>query len=118
MLVLYCQATLLAQECCSEHVLSARSFRGQEKGDTGQNPVLLVGVLALHSDIEHGHKVCLTSIGGEVNGAVIHADGRALALPNRSDVDDRELRRKFLQDHVAKVALLTVASLLPASSFE
>ena len=51
-------------------------FRGKEKRNTRQDPVLGVGVLTFHGNAEEGHEVgnivdTLTTLGNEVHGAIV-----------------------------------------------
>lgn len=94
------------------------SFRSQEESNTGQDPVLLVSVLTLHSDIEQSYQVSSTSVCGEVNGAVITSDGGSFRLADGSNVNYWNFGGKFLQYHLIEVSLLTVTAIFPTSSFE
>lgn len=94
------------------------SFGGQEESNTGQDPLFLIGVLTLHSDIEDGYQVSSTSVGGEVHGAVVTSVGGSEVLADRSNKNYGHFGRKLFQYHLIEVSLLTVTAIFPASSFE
>lgn len=114
----FIQLTALAPFFSGHAASDCSLFGGEEKSNSRQDPHLFVGIFALHCDVKLGDKVGCTTGSGEVNGANVHADSWSFSSTNSSDMNNGHHRREFLEYHITKVALLTVATKFPASTFK
>lgn len=94
------------------------SFRSQEESYTRQDPGLIIGILALHGNVEEGNEVGSTTRSCEVNRASVEADHTLIILLNGRHMDSRQLGGELLKDHLAEISLFTVAAAFPTSTFK